>query len=74
MPIHKTLILALLLMAITQVNNAQPKPLRIWYTQPAAYWEETLPLGNGRLGAMPDGGIRQFHLPIIQRVYLEISL
>ena len=62
MPIHKTLILALLLMAITRVNSAQPKPLRIWYTQPAAYWEETLPLGNGRLGAMPDGGIRQEHI------------
>jgi len=37
--------------------NAQSKPLRLWYKAPAAYWEASLPLGNGRLGAMPDGGI-----------------
>ncbi len=33
------------------------EPLRLWYRQPAAIWEASLPLGNGRLGAMPDGGI-----------------
>ncbi len=27
------------------------------FDRPAAIWEETLPLGNGRLGMMPDGGI-----------------
>ena len=31
--------------------------LELWYKNPATIWEETLPLGNGRLGAMPDGGI-----------------
>lgn len=31
--------------------------LRLWYNKPATEWEECLPLGNGRLGAMPDGGI-----------------
>lgn len=31
--------------------------LKLWYTTPARMWEETLPLGNGRLGAMPDGGV-----------------
>src|ERR1700704_2712151 len=31
--------------------------LRLWYNQPATQWEETLPLGNGRLGMMPDGGV-----------------
>lgn len=29
----------------------------IWFDAPAQIWEETLPLGNGRLGMMPDGGI-----------------
>lgn len=29
----------------------------LWYDEPASAWEETLPLGNGRLGMMPDGGI-----------------
>ena len=27
------------------------------FDRPAAIWEETLPLGNGRLSMMPDGGI-----------------
>ena len=30
---------------------------RLWYHRPAAYWEEALPLGNGRLGAMVSGSI-----------------
>lgn len=42
--------------------NAQHNPLRLWYDEPAAYWEATLPLGNGRLGAMPDGGIINEHI------------
>ncbi len=32
-------------------------PLRLWFDAPATIWEETLPLGNGRIGAMPDGGL-----------------
>ena len=30
---------------------------RLWYHRPATYWEEALPLGNGRLGAMVSGSI-----------------
>ncbi|MES2676649.1 MAG: glycoside hydrolase family 95 protein [Pseudomonadota bacterium] len=30
---------------------------KLWYEQPAARWEEALPLGNGRLGAMVYGGV-----------------
>ncbi len=29
---------------------------RLWYRKPAALWEEALPIGNGRLGAMVYGG------------------
>lgn len=36
---------------------AQSQTLKLWYDKPASRWEETLPLGNGRLGMMPDGGI-----------------
>ncbi len=36
---------------------AQQQPLKLWYDKPAQVWEETLPLGNGRLGMMPDGGV-----------------
>ena len=31
--------------------------LRLWYRQPAANWNEALPIGNGRLGAMVFGGV-----------------
>lgn len=37
--------------------TAQQKPLNLWYDKPAKIWEETLPLGNGKLGMTPDGGI-----------------
>ncbi|WP_300118019.1 glycoside hydrolase N-terminal domain-containing protein [Duncaniella sp.] len=30
---------------------------RLWYNRPATYWEEALPLGNGRLGAMVSGSV-----------------
>src|ERR1700749_2252580 len=39
------------------LSFGQNRPLRLWYDQPAGHWEETLPLGNGRLGMMPDGGV-----------------
>ena len=34
-----------------------PKPLSLWYRQPAEEWVQALPVGNGRLGAMVFGGI-----------------
>ena len=37
--------------------TCEESPLIIKFDSPAEMWEETLPLGNGRLGAMPDGGI-----------------
>jgi len=35
---------------------AAPAP-RLWYDHPAAKWEEALPVGSGRLGAMVFGGL-----------------
>ena len=37
---------------------------RLWYGQPAARWEEALPLGNGRLGAMVFGRVGQERLQL----------
>jgi len=31
--------------------------MELWYNKPASYWEEALPLGNGRLGAMVWSGL-----------------
>lgn len=41
---------------------AQQQPLTLWYDKPAKIWEETLPLGNGKLGMTPDGGITREHI------------
>jgi alpha-L-fucosidase 2 len=43
---------------------AQRQPLLLWYTQPAAAWEEALPLGNGKTGAMVFGGVQHERLQL----------
>ena len=50
----------LTLLTMASCSPAQERPdseNMLWYDEPAQAWEETLPLGNGRLGMMPDGGI-----------------
>ena len=47
------LLVAFLLSAVA-VFPAQP-PLTLWYEQPATYFEESLPVGNGRMGALVYG-------------------
>ena len=36
----------------------------VWYSRPAGKWEEALPIGNGRMGGMVYGGVKedQIHL------------
>ncbi len=36
--------------------------LKLWFEQPAATWEEALPVGNGRLGAMIFGSPGEDHI------------
>lgn len=38
-------------------HNLPDDALKLWYKQPAAAWEEALPLGNGKTGAMVFGGV-----------------
>jgi len=40
------------------------QPLVLWYTKPAATWNEALPIGNGRLGAMVFGGVSAEYLQL----------
>lgn len=53
-----TLVLATAALAAESFEQVprQDPALRLWYTQPAADWNEALPLGNGRIGAMVFGG------------------
>ena len=49
----------LFVIALTTVSSfAQKKLNTLWYTKPAKNWNEALPLGNGRLGAMVFGGVQ----------------
>ena len=41
----------------SQTASPQPSALHLWYDKPASAWNEALPLGNGRIGAMVFGGI-----------------
>lgn len=46
----------------TSDSHPIPSPIldsknRLWYHQPAQYWEEYMALGNGRLGAMTSGTV-----------------
>jgi len=42
-------------MCFFQANGQVKHDLMLWYDQPAKEWNEALPLGNGRLGAMVFG-------------------
>ncbi len=49
----------LLVLAVASTLAAEPSGFRLWYRQPAVQWEEALPVGNGRLGAMIFGGVEK---------------
>lgn len=52
-------------MAVNQktVTEAEGNDLRLWYTSPASNWEQqTLPIGNGDMGANVYGTIASEHL------------
>lgn len=57
MPKRTPLLITVMITGITTFTHAQTKQLKLWYKQPAQRWEETVALGNGRLGMMPDGGV-----------------
>lgn len=44
---------------LTGNAEAPTNPLTLWYRQPARTWNEALPVGNGKLGAMIFGGIER---------------
>lgn len=59
----RKLLLPLLMLAIcltvqgaTKQNKSKSLPLNLWYNKPAIAFEESLPIGNGKLGALIYGG------------------
>jgi alpha-L-fucosidase 2 len=61
-PLLPVLCLALAL-AVARPATAQIEH-RLWYSQPASHWNEALPIGNGRLGAMIFGGVEHERLQL----------
>ncbi len=59
----KIYILCLLLHSFT-INCIAQQEWKIWHRYPAREWEEALPVGNGRLGAMIYGGIDREHISL----------
>jgi alpha-L-fucosidase 2 len=60
----KTLTTAFACFWLASTAGAAVQELRLWYTSPAGKWEEALPLGNGRMGAMVFGGVTNEHLQL----------
>ena len=58
------LISILIFVACQQNKGSQENLLKLWYKQPAKVWEEALPLGNGRLGAMVFGNTEADHIQL----------
>lgn len=54
-------LLLITLLCVTIAGFSQPKPgLKLWYKQPSGKtWENALPIGNGRLGAMVYGNVEK---------------
>jgi hypothetical protein len=59
-----TLFAGLASSAEAQAPPPTASPAMLWYRTPAASWNEALPIGNGRLGAMVFGGVAQEHLQL----------
>jgi alpha-L-fucosidase 2 len=55
------IVTAVLLLCSAQIFAAEPvssnADLLLWYNKPAVAWEDALPIGSGRLGAMAFGGV-----------------
>mgnify|MGYP001524309225 FL=1 len=58
---HFKTYLAAMALALSGCQSATDscETTELWYAQPAKVWMESLPIGNGRLGAMTDGGIEE---------------
>ena len=63
-PIICLTICLLFLICWQSFAQGQPSAMTIWFTRPASSWNEALPVGNGRLGAMIFGGVENEHIEL----------
>lgn len=50
-------VLSSMSVVVAAQRSQSSQELKLWYTKPASIWEEALPLGNGKTGAMVFGGV-----------------
>ena len=50
-------------------RNISDPSTSIWFSGPATKWDEALPVGNGRLGAMVFGGVQEDRLQLNEDTY-----
>jgi len=61
----KTIFTVFLSISLLSCSKNEPSnDLKIWYDHPASEWNEALPVGNGRLGAMVFGDPASEHLQL----------
>lgn len=52
--------LAIMMISLSGCTNLEAKDkVELWYEQPAKEWMSSVPIGNGRIGAMVFGGIEE---------------
>lgn len=61
-----SMVVFLSLTTVAQSTGA-PGGLKLWFMHPAANWNEALPVGNGRLGAMVFGGVKSERLQLNEK-------
>ena len=64
MKVGNMLLCASVCLVLSSLANATGTDDRLFYRRPAKIWEETLPLGNGRLGLMTDSGTQHEHITL----------
>jgi hypothetical protein len=63
--IYSAILLSEAVIGCNRNPDIENNSLKLWYSQPALVWEEALPVGNGRLGAMVFGD------PVNQRLQIN---
>jgi alpha-L-fucosidase 2 len=44
--------------SLPNADDEPSRPLKVTFSEPAEYWTDAIPIGNGRLGAMIWGGVQ----------------
>ena len=70
----KSICYLLLIVCVIMGNRISAQELKLWYDRPAKVWEEALPLGNSRLGAMVYGIPQREELQLNEETIWEAAL